>query len=125
MPWLPSVAINLVVFRQAQLELSAVGRRVVLLLHRPVQEFAGCACLGAPPSLREKLGFIAACTLVLSPHPCSVGALPTNDYEEVGWFYGAALLFYLLVSLPLSYIKQSSVDWVNAEELRWVLGAEG
>ncbi|KAI7844490.1 hypothetical protein COHA_001949, partial [Chlorella ohadii] len=64
MPWLPSVAINLVVF--------------------------------------------------------SVGALPTNDYEEVGWFYGAALLFYLLVSLPLSYIKQSSVDWVNAEELRVV-----
>jgi len=37
----------------------------------------------------------------------------------------AALLFFLLVSRPLSYIKQSSVDWVNAEELRWVLGAEG
>lgn len=50
-----------------------------------------------------------------------MGALPTEDYEEVGIFYGAAVCFYLFVSLPLSYIKQSASDWVNAEELRWVL----
>lgn len=50
-----------------------------------------------------------------------MGALPTEDYREVGIYFGAAVLFYLLVSLPMTYIKQSAFDWVNAEELRWVL----
>lgn len=130
MPWLPSVAINLVVFRQAPcsekslacfvlfrcgMVAHAVTRLIVIPLKRGSQIWPSW-----PPNIPTRLRPAKPATAP-SHRPCSVGALPTEDYREVGIYFGAAVLFYLLVSLPMTYIKQSAFDWVNAEELRWVL----
>lgn len=40
-----------------------------------------------------------------APAPCSVGALPSNEYWKIGVFFGGLLVFFLLFSLPMSYIK--------------------
>ncbi|KAI7840220.1 hypothetical protein COHA_006002 [Chlorella ohadii] len=49
-----------------------------------------------------------------------VGALPSNEYWKIGVFFGGLLVFFLLFSLPMSYIKHNRVDFVNAEELKVV-----
>ena len=63
--------------------------------------------------------------LAWAPHAWtarSVGALPNADYWKMAIYFGALLLAYLLFSLPMSYLKHNKVDWVNTEELKWVLG---
>ncbi|PSC68357.1 cationic amino acid transporter 1-like [Micractinium conductrix] len=50
----------------------------------------------------------------------SVGALPNSDLPKVGIYFAVALSFYVLFSLPMSYIKLSRGDYVNTEELNVV-----
>ncbi|KAL4458381.1 hypothetical protein ABPG75_013246 [Micractinium tetrahymenae] len=50
----------------------------------------------------------------------SIGALPDADYWKSGAFFGGVLLFYLLFSLPMSYIKHSRVDSTAADGLNIV-----
>lgn len=44
---------------------------------------------------------------------------------RVGAWFGASLLFYLLFSLPMSYLKRNMLDHVNAEQMKWVRDGEG
>ena len=56
-----------------------------------------------------------------APRPrCSLGALPVSEYWKVGVYMGVLLSYYLLYSLPMSYIKHSRVDYVNTDELKVV-----
>ena len=42
---------------------------------------------------------------------------PCRDYWKSSAFFGAILLFYLLFSLPMSYIKHSRVDRTAADDV--------
>ncbi|KAL4419847.1 hypothetical protein ABPG75_006945 [Micractinium tetrahymenae] len=50
----------------------------------------------------------------------SVAALPNADFWYLGAFFGAALLFYLLFSLPMSYIKHSRLDPQQGDDINIV-----
>ena len=64
------------------------------------------------------------CVPVVTLPACSVAALPNADYWKIGLYFGVLLLAWLLFSLPMSYLKHSMVDWVNTEELKWVLSRQ-
>ncbi|EFN53780.1 hypothetical protein CHLNCDRAFT_58448 [Chlorella variabilis] len=91
MPWLPSLALLLLVFRQA------AARRFL-------RGLAGHAT-------RVALHRIAVQYL-------NVAALPNSGYWNIGIFYGGALAFYLVFSLPMSYVKHSRVDYASNEDLK-------
>lgn len=92
MPWLPSAGILLVVF-----------------------------CVGALPTNQYwKVGAAESACLPRLPRGLLAGAsgaclLPPNCWTlppcmQVGAYFGVLLLFYLLYSLPMSYIKHNRVD---------------
>lgn len=98
MPWLPSTAICMCIFWSVFFP----------------QKCGGCACpstaAGAEwegPCLHAVLAArsLAPQTVRVEPSLCSVGALPSNAYWKIGVFFGGLLAFFLLFSLPFSYIK--------------------
>lgn len=47
----------------------------------------------------------------------SLAALPNADFWYLGAFFGATLIFYVLFSLPMSYIKHSRLDPQQGEDI--------
>lgn len=47
----------------------------------------------------------------------SLAALPNSGYWKIGAYFCGAAAFYILFSLPMSYVKHSRVDQSSNDDL--------